>query len=354
VSHGFKYVRLVKGKYPRFRTRATGDIALPGPIGSPAFLRGYAGALDRLEAARANPLPDAPHPSSWRFLVARFLASPDFAALAEPTRLDYSRTAGLLLAELGDQPFRLTTRGMLKAVRDDLAATPRKAHKVKQLTSRIYGWAAENDLVPDGFNPAAGLKRLKTKGGVREIAVWSEAEIGWILAAADGAVKAPLMLFLFTGQRERDVPAMRWNQFQGDVIRVRTSKTGALLDLPCHPELRRFLEQLRRERKVIDLAGHICLDEKGRPWTIGQLNGRIRRLVEKVAKTRPIPGARSPHGLRYAAASRMEEGGATHAEIAEVLGHRTFRMALKYAGQRVRARSAVAAMPGGTNREGGN
>jgi hypothetical protein len=58
--------------------------------------------------------------------------------------------------ELGAQPFRYTTKAMLKAVRDDHAATPRKAHKLKQMVSRLYSWAEEESLVPDGFNPPPG------------------------------------------------------------------------------------------------------------------------------------------------------------------------------------------------------
>jgi hypothetical protein len=73
---------------------------------------------------------------------------------------------------------------MLKAVRDDYAATPRKAHKIKQMLSCLYGWADENDLVPEGFNPAAGLKRLRRKGGDKEIVPWSDPEIGWYVDAA--------------------------------------------------------------------------------------------------------------------------------------------------------------------------
>jgi len=38
----------------------------------------------------------------------------------------------------------------------------------------------------------------------------------------------------------------------------------------------------------------------------------------------------------------MEEAGCGVAEIEAVLGHRTFRMALKYASQRLRAKAAIA------------
>jgi hypothetical protein len=33
------------------------------------------------------------------------------------------------------------------------------------MASRLYSWADEGELVPEGFNPAAGVKRLKRKGG---------------------------------------------------------------------------------------------------------------------------------------------------------------------------------------------
>jgi integrase len=73
------------------------------------------------------------------------------------------------------------------------------------------------------------------------------------------------------------------------------------------------------------------------------MSGQLRRQVEKHPR---IPNNRSFHGLRYAAAARMEEGGATVASIEAVLGHRTFRMALKYASARKRAAEGVAAMKG--------
>jgi integrase len=340
-----RFVRLIKGVYPYFRSKETGDVPLPRPVGSPEFHRRYAELLAEREARRGLAGgPAQPNESTFAFLISRYLASTEYAALADSTRIDYSRTCALIEAELGAEPFRYTTRAMLKAVRDDLAATPRKAHKVKQMASRLYSWAEENDLVPAGFNPAAGLKRLARKGGVREIVVWSDQEIAWVLAAAPPHVVTPLLLALYTGQRREDVAAMKWNQWQGDIVRVRQSKTGALLDIACHPVLRAHLEQLRASRKVIAFAGEIALTAKGKPFTANGLSGAVRRVVEKIPQ---MPPDRSMHGLRYAAGSQMAEGGASVAEIEAVLGHRTFKMALKYAGQRLRAAGGIAAMTAG-------
>ena len=85
----------------------------------------------------------------------------------------------------------------------------------------------------------------------------------------------------------------------------------------------------------------ICTTEAGKAFTPNGLSGAIRRRVESIDA---MPNNRSMHGLRYAAGSRMEEAGCTVAEIESVLGHQTFKMALKYASQRLRAAAAMAKM----------
>lgn len=333
-----------KGRvYWQFRSKETGELRLPGEPGLPQFHQAYGNALDlrnNLRSAAAG----VRDPSSWAWLVDRYLKSTEYAALADSTQADYSRTCALLEAALGPEPFRYTTRGMLKDLRDDHAATPRKAHKVKQMASRLYSWADEQELVPEGFNPAKGFKRLKRKGGDKEIVPWSDAEIGWVLESAPAPVKTAVLLALYTGQRRRDVIAMTWQQWQGDVIRVRQAKTGALLELPCHAVLSAHLEELRRGPVAPFPTAPICVRADGSPWpSDNALSGAVRRVVEAHPR---VPNHRSMHGLRYAAAARMEEGGATIAGIEAVLGHRTFKMAMKYATARLRAREGVNAMRG--------
>lgn len=333
-----------------FRSAETGNVKLPGAPGEPAFLRAYADAAELRERIRAKaPIVDT-DPASFAFLVDRYLASAEFRALADDTQTDYSRTCALLKEELRDPvtkaslAFRYVTRAMLKALRDEHATRPRKANKIQQMSSRLYSWGNEADLVPDGCNPAIGLKKLKRKGGEREIVPWSDAEIAWIQAAAPAHVLTPVLVALYTGQRREDVVSMTWQQWQGEAIHVRQSKTRALLELPCHPALKAHLEHVRSTSKVVSLAGAICLAATGAPFTVNGLSGALRRVVEKHER---VPNNRSMHGLRYAAAARMEEGGATVAAIEAVLGHRTFKMALKYASARMRAREGVAAMQGG-------
>ncbi len=335
-----KYTYLSKGTYWRFRHKLTGDLPLPHdpalhwseqPSRS-GFMEHYAELLAVVEARGAKK-PVAR--SSFDWLVGQYRRSPEFRGLADATQLDYGRTLDLIVEELGDVRYAAATRNMLKAVRDDHAQTVRKAHKIKQMLSRLYSWADENDHVPAGFNPAKGIKRLKRKGGDKEIVVWSDAEVEHFLRGAPPHLVTPVLVALYTGQRREDVVKMTWQQFQGDIIRVRQSKTTALLDIACHGALRKHLDALPRRGVVI------CTTEAGKAFTPNGLSGAIRRRVESIDA---MPNNRSMHGLRYAAGSRMEEAGCTVAEIESVLGHQTFKMALKYASQRLRAAAAMAKM----------
>lgn len=333
-----KYTYLAKGKYWRFRHPITGDCKLPGQPGEKEFNRKYEELCAKVEAR-----PEPASKDSWSWLIKRYRKSGEFRSLADSTQLDYGKTLDLIDEYLGAQPFRLTTRAMIKVVRDKFADQARKAHKIKQMTSRLYSWADEEELVPEGFNPAAKLKRIKRKGGSREYVCWSAYEFDMFFPRAIRSMKTAVMLARYTGQRAEDIVTMTWADFQGDMIRVRQSKTRTPLDIPCHSALRSYLDGLRRDldrekgRSIL-----ILTSGAGAPYNANSLSSAIGREVRKVAKDTEFPIERSIHGLRYMAGSDMDEAGCTVAEIESILGHQTFKMALKYASQRLRARAATA------------
>jgi hypothetical protein len=129
------FTLVIRGRHWYFRTKATGRIALPNVPGTPEFHRKYGECLQLRERLLAGL--DEGDTGSFAWLIGQYQRSAEFAALAEQTQTSYARTLKLLEAELGTQPFKLTTRAMLKAVRDDYAATPRKAHKIKLMISRL-------------------------------------------------------------------------------------------------------------------------------------------------------------------------------------------------------------------------
>ena len=318
-----KFTYVIGGKYWRFRR---GDLkaALPGQPGDPAFHARYAELVAQSE--RKPPEPDR---ESFAWLIARYRKSAEFNALRPLTRLDYDKTLDLIARELGDEPFALTTAKMIKQVRDDHAETPRKAHKFKQMVSRLYSWAQEEGLVET--NPAASIKRLKVRQ--KAIVPWSEDEIARFLKAAPAWLQTPVLLALYTGQRREDVVRMTWADYQGAFVRVRQSKTGEPLDIACHKVLRSHLSSIKTA-----FGGPIARNAKGRPFTANSLSQAIRR---QIGVMEGFPRDRSIHGLRYAAAARLDEAGCTLTEAVAVLGHRTYQMAHRYMAQR---RASEAAM----------
>lgn len=228
-----KFTDLKKGKYWYFRHEAVAtSIRIPGQPGQAEWHAKYSELLALVEGGKKEPAGE----DTFAWLTARYRRSPEFAMLKPSTRDDYEISLTIIDEALGDQPYALTTRKMLKAVRDTHAATPRKADKLKSMMSRLYTWADEEELVPEKLNPAAGLKKLQKKP--TPYVPWSDEEIDTFLAAAPPHVLTPVMIALYTGQRASDVVAATWTQFRGATIRVRQEKTGELLDIPCHPRVR--------------------------------------------------------------------------------------------------------------------
>lgn len=310
----FTYV--IGGKYWRFRRKGL-KAALPGNPSDPAFHARYAELVAQSERPESEP-----DRTSVAWLVERYRKSAEFAALRPLTRLDYDKTLNLIIAEMGGEPFKLVTAKMVKHVRDDLRETPRKAHKLKQMVSALYAWAKEEGLAE--HNPASAFKRLKVKA--KPIEVWSEEEIAAFLGAAPIWLQTPVILALYTGQRREDVVRMTWADYQGAYIRVRQSKTGEPLDIACHGVLRSHLSAVRTA-----FGGPIARNAKGRPFTPNSLSQAIRR---QIGLMEGFPRDRSMHGLRYAAAARLDEAGCTLTEAVAVLGHRTYQMAHRYMAQR--------------------
>ena len=338
VRTDLRYTYLAKGQYWRFRHPLTGDTKLPGQPTDAAFHARYAELCAIVEQRQKRVEPPK---SSWRWLIAAYSRSAEFRAKSDETQRDYTRTLALLDQELGEENYRITTTPMIKAVRDSYADKARKAHKIKQMASSLYTWAADEGLVKEGFNPAKPIKQIKRKGGAREYVIWSDPEFETFLRGASRPMRVAVLLALYTGQRAKDIAAMTWGDVQGDatVIRVRQAKTGAPLDIECHYRLRRHINALRRRTADTSIKAPLLISANKAAYNSNALSTAMGKAV---AANPDMPKDRSIHGLRYAAGSAMAEAGCTLDEIQAVLGHSAYAMAMKYATQRLRSKSAAA------------
>ena len=148
-------------------------------------------------------------------------------------------------------------RGVFKAWRDGLAATPRKADYAWTTLARVLSVAKDRGRIP--INPCERGGRLYE--AERSDKIWTETDIGRLLSVAGPLIEAALLLALWTGQRQGDLLRLPWSAYDGKHIRLRQSKGGRRLKIPVGGPLRAQLEALPR------VSPTMLTNSCGAPWT---------------------------------------------------------------------------------------
>jgi integrase len=233
----------------------------------------------------------------------------------------------------------------------DLRGRPILANRVLATASSLYGWAARQNMVPDGFNPARRVERFKEESkqrflndaeltrlgsALREI----EAEGRWSPYAL-GAIR----LLLFTGCRRDEIRLMQWSMIDWQRATLATpSKRGRKVVHLNAPALA-VLEGLRA------LPGG-----ETNPYVISGNNSNeayvnLQDVWDHVRTCAKLDDVRI-HDLRHSLASLAGAEGASLPIIGALLGHKTAAATKRYthlagdpaklAAQRVGERAAKA------------
>jgi integrase len=88
--------------------------------------------------------------------------------------------------------------------------------------ARVLSWALDRGIV--AANPCTHGGRLYR--GSRAEKIWTEADEAAFLERAPAHLHLPLLLALWTGQRQGDLLRLPWSAYDGKHIRLRQSKTG--------------------------------------------------------------------------------------------------------------------------------
>src|SRR5437763_5132403 len=241
------------------------------------------------------------------WVIARYRGGDEYRDLAPGTVKYYKRFLREIEALGPTLPFASFTR---RAVVDFIETYP-KPHQRRQVAAvlkNLFKLARYHGIV--ATDETAGL-RLKTNRPRDR--VWSEDEISrWLHAAAgeDPHMITAFLLLQYTAQRPSDVLRMTWPQYSGSAIRLRQQKTGTLLDIPAHPELRDHLDGLARSRTSLTIVTY-----RGRPVKYLRFNERFRRVAQRAGIDAQA------RDLRRTAMLRMAEADATVPQIASVSGH---------------------------------
>ena len=275
---------------------------LPDDPNDPQFIRQVIDWNAEADAAAKEP---GPVYGSFAHLVDLYKRSPDFQKLADETQKGYGYWLSMLEARYGDLPVRGITRQVVYRLRDSMVETPYKANAVIRVLRLLLNFAVDRGLIKT--NPAARPKQLKVASRRQ---VWSLDAEKTFLEKADETMKLTYMLAAYTAQRQADILAMTWAQYDGEVIRLRQRKTGVLVEVPCHRDLRAALDGAKRRGTVI------LTTSTGRAWKAPHFRHAWKKAVVEAG----IEGLQF-RDLRRTAMVRMAEAGATAIEIAAVSGH---------------------------------
>src|SRR5262249_48172652 len=143
-----------------------------------------------------------------------------------------------------------------------------------------------------------------------------------------------MALGLYTSQRRGDVVKMGRQHIKDDVLIIRQSKTGTTLQIPLHPELQEIIAATPNGGLALTL---LTTTTPGRPYTSASDFGVDFR---EWCREPGLPSYCTFHGLRYAAARRLAERGATTHQIAAVTGHKSLKEIERYTQAASQARLA--------------
>jgi integrase len=275
--------------------------------------------------------PPAPKGKTFAALVLSYKSSAKWKALAPRTKADYDKVLAWVLKRLGPLPAdRMQRKDVIRA-RDENASTTRFATYIVQVLRVLMTHAMDIGWRKD--NPAEGVGGVKSTRPPRE--PWPVEKIAAFREACPVGNRARLIfeMCLGTGQRIGDVLKMRWSDIDGDGVKVRQGKTGAVLWVPLTGSLRAVLDATPRLGLTICAWGR-----QGRPTS-------YRGAADLLMAVRVKIGAEAwdIHGLRHSAASELAALGCSDDLIQAVTGHRSKAMVALYAGaarQKSRAKEA--------------
>ena len=257
-----------------------------------------------------QPKPYQPQARSLGALLDAWQRSPEWNAYAETTKV--SRLTYLkYLRKLEKKPLDEIEKKHIIEIRNSLAAAgkPAAANEFHHTVSALFSWANANDCTDR--NPTRGIKPIKCG----HLPAWTMEQAELAMERMPEHLRRVIVLALYTGQRRDDLGNMRWDQYDGEFIRLVQGKTKRPLVIPCHPTLRRELDYWRLHPisdKVHDVAAltagnqPILLNIHGNPW-VGS-NGRSgaisvmikylaredRRLPERSKRPRPPKAGQRP------------------------------------------------------------
>jgi integrase len=298
----WKRKRLADGNFKTYYWAWKGGPPLRGEPGTPEFVHSYNEAIATKAATPQGMLLS---------VLQSYQASGEFNGLAARTQRDYVDKIKIIEAQFGDFPLSALSardaRAVFMAWRDKLAAKSRRqADYAWQVLALILAWALDRRLI--AANPCEKGGRLYR--GSRADKIWTADDEAAFLKSAPAHFHLPLLLALWTGQRQGDLLRLPWSAYDGTHIRLRQSKGSVRVTIPVGAPLKAALDVATKHGPLI------LTNSLRRPWT----SHGFQASWGIAARRAGIVGV-TFHDLRGTAVTRLAIVGCSEAEIATMTGH---------------------------------
>jgi integrase len=299
----FATKRLADGALRTYYYAWRGGPLLRGEPGTPEFQASYNEAVASKVATPQGVI---------LAILQGFQASEDFRSLADSTRRSYVPLIKRIERDYGDFPLAALTdrraRGNFMEWRDKIAVGSgrRQADYAWAVLARVLSWALDRGLV--AANPCTHGGRLYR--GSRAEKIWTTVDEATFLERAPAHLHLPLLLALWTGQRQGDLLALPWSAYDGTHIKLRQSKTGRRVVVKVGAPLKAALDAAPKRSTII------LTNSDGKPWT----SDGFRASWRKACAAASIVGV-TFNDLRGTAVTRLALAEASEAEIATITGH---------------------------------
>lgn len=256
------------------------------------------------EADEADGETKAEH-GSVSYCLRKYEASPEFLRLAPTTKKEYRHWIRWLDTKYGKLPIIGLTRRVVLAMRQMLIDKPHRCNSMLRFVRLFLSWCMDNGYIQS--NPALGPKTLSI---APRQAIWSQADETTFLAVCGPELAAAYILAIETVQRQADLLALTWNQYDGETIQIRQRKTRRMVSIPVSDRLKSALAKIDRR------AVQILTDESGRAWDKYAFGREWRIACDRAGLSHL-----QFRDLRRTGMVRMARAGATAIEVCALSGH---------------------------------
>ena len=313
----------------RFRRRGFPSVELRGVPGSAEFMAGHQAAMANAPIAIGAKRNAA---GTVAYVVAAYLdLRSHFGRLAPGTQAMQRAILERFREAHGDLPFKTMPAKFVARLLDQ--KKPHAARNWLKTIRALCRFAIALGFRKDDPTRDVALPKLKAGAGHH---TWTAEEIAQYEAAhpVGGNARLGFAIGRYTMQRRGDVVRMGRQHIRNGEIHVKQQKTGVVLVLPVHPELKAIIDATPGDHLTF------LTTKTGKPYAPNDFSDEFRMWCRQAG----LPDRCTFHGLRKAGATWLADLGMSAHVIAAWTGHQTLKEVERYTKAADQRRAAAAGL----------